>query len=153
VVFLKLILSRKKLGNRETGTADQAAERSLGDLAMVRDREACDLVVFDENYVASSLTSNDPAEAFEDLDDFPTAEDGQAGHSGHHFDFASLDGQGQAPLGANLQAERDGFFNVLERLLLGVSLADAPRNGGAFDYPHAIFIAVQSHLKAHRLSL
>jgi hypothetical protein len=76
VTFSTLILSRKKLGNSETGTADQAAERSLSDLAMVRNREACDLVFFDEDDMATPLTSDDPAEAFEDLDDFPTAKDG-----------------------------------------------------------------------------
>jgi hypothetical protein len=139
---LTLILSRKKLGNSETGTADQAAERSLGDLAMVRNGEACDLAFFDEDDVATSLTGDDPAKAFEDLDDLSTAENGQTGHSGHHLDFAGLDRQGQATLGADLKAKRDGFFNIPECFFLGRSLADAPRNGGAFDHPDAVFIAV-----------
>jgi hypothetical protein len=85
---------------------------------MVRNGEACDLVFFDEDDVATSLTGDDPAKAFEDLDDLPTAEDGQTGHSGHHLDFAGLDRQGQATLGADLEAKRDGFFNIPERFFL-----------------------------------
>src|SRR5436305_8166364 len=73
-----------------------------------------------------------------------------ASHSGHHFDFAGLDRQGQTTLGADFQTECNGFLNVLESLFSGCSLADAPGDRWAFDHPHPIFVTVQSHLKTHR---
>ena len=63
---------------------------------------------------------------------------------GREFDFQAPDGRRQSPLAAHLQAQLDGFADVLQRLLLSPALAEAPRDDRAFDDIPAFLILVQS---------
>ena len=59
----------------------------------------------------------------------------------------------QAAFGADFEAERDGFLDVLERVRLGLALADAAGNGRTLGHPHSILVPVNRHRKFHGLDL
>jgi hypothetical protein len=120
---------------------------------MVGNRESGDVVLFGENDVAAPLAGDNPTERFENLDDFLSTERRKTRQSGHHLDFTGFYGQGQSALGSDFEAKRDGFLNVAQGLLPGSALADAAWDCRAFNDPHAVFVAIQSHLKTHPLDL
>jgi len=63
----------------------------------------------------------------------------------------SLNGQGEATLGAHFQAQLDGFSNVGLSFIVRAPLANAAGNGGALDDPYPIFVTDNRYAEFHAL--
>ena len=62
-----------------------------------------------------------------------------------NFNLAGFNRKGQALLCPHFEAESNSFFYVFKCFFLGGTLADTARDGGTFNDPDTIFIAVEAH--------
>lgn len=65
--------------------------------------------------------------------------------SDEHFDLSCFNGERQTPLGPDLQTKHNGLFNILNGLRLRFALADATRNGRAFNNPNPVLVPVDGN--------
>ena len=69
--------------------------------------------------------------------------------SDQNFDLLRFHRERQAAFRAHFETERDGLFDVFQRLRFGFALAHATWNGWALGHPDSIFVPVNGHRKFH----
>jgi hypothetical protein len=99
--------------------------------------------------VTATLPSDLPAKFLEGSDGLTSnsIREGQA--SERDFDLSSFNREWQTAFSPDFQAQFDGFFDILQSFGFGFPLADAAGNGGAFDHPHSVFVAVNGDGEFH----
>jgi hypothetical protein len=116
---------------------------------MIRDRQRYVLVLFCHDNVAAALARNTPAERLKYPNNFSSAEAWDDGHLRRDLNLSCLDRQRQSLVSANFETKGDCFLNVFQGSLLTLALTDTPRDCGALNDPHTIFVSVNRHVEFH----
>ena len=69
--------------------------------------------------------------------------------SDQNFNLLRFHRKRQAAFRAHFKAERDGLFDVFQRLRFGFALTNAAGNGRTFGNPNSVLIAVNGDRKFH----
>lgn len=66
-----------------------------------------------------------------------------------YLDLSCFNRQRQPFFSTHFQAKCNGFSNIFQRFVFSRALTDTAWNGGAFGYPHTIFIAINGYVEFH----